>query len=55
MKIVARLLSVPLALVAFLSLWLAVAPFTPHIPYWGAGALIGPQYVRVSNGLCVGT
>ena len=45
MKIVARLLSVPLALVAFLSLWLAVAPFTPHIPYWGAGALIGPQYV----------
>jgi len=45
MKIVARLLSIPLALVAFLALWLAVAPFTPHIPYWGAGALIGPQYI----------
>lgn len=45
MKIIARLLSVPLALVAFLTLWLAVAPFTPHIPYWGAGALIGPQYI----------
>ena len=45
MKVIARLLSIPLTLIAMLVLWLAVSPFTPHISYWGAGSLIGPQYI----------
>lgn len=44
MQWLARICSLPLALLALAVAWLAVAPFTPRIPYWGAGSLIGPEY-----------
>lgn len=44
MQWLARICSLPLTLTAIVAGWLALAPFTPHIPYWGAGSLIGPQY-----------
>lgn len=45
MQWLARICSLPLALLALAAAWLAVAPFTPRIPYWGAGSLISPEYI----------
>lgn len=44
MKWPARILAIPFALAAALAAWLALAPFTPRVPYWGAASLVGPQY-----------
>lgn len=40
----ARILAAPLAMIAALAAWLALAPFTPHVAYWGAESLVSPQY-----------
>ena len=45
MQWLARICSLPLALLALAAAWLAVAPFTPRIPYWGTGSLISPEYI----------